>query len=152
MCWWDVKAFYKLADGVWMCVTAMGHRQSDLNSMCFALQKVALGCAMAMADVPWTWMGGTVSASWAGEELAATHPWRPPVVTAKTMMEVRLRHPWALCNSGVGRDSGWSVGIITGLTGHQYTIWLLKEACRTGIKLYMCSGWTHITSCSIWIN
>lgn len=57
--------------------------------MCFVLQRVALGCAMGMADVPWTSMGGTVSVSWAGEELAVTLPWKPPVVTAKIMMEVR---------------------------------------------------------------
>lgn len=39
-----------------------------------------------------------------------------------------------------GGDLWWSVGIITELTGHQYTIWLVKEACRAGIKLYMWSG------------
>lgn len=33
-------------------------------------------------------MGGTVSASWAGEELDVTRPWKPPVGTAKTTMEV----------------------------------------------------------------
>lgn len=49
-------------------------------------------------------MGGTASASWAGEELAVTRPWKPPVVTAKTTMEVGLWHPWTPHSSegGVG--------------------------------------------------
>lgn len=66
-------------------------------------------------------MGGTASASWAGEELAVTRPWKPPVVTAKTTMEVGLWHPWTPHSSGGGVGGlGWRVGV-TELTGHQCT-------------------------------
>lgn len=44
-------------------------------------------------------MGGTVSASWAGEELDVTRPWKPPVGTAKTTMEVGIWRPWTLAHS-----------------------------------------------------
>lgn len=50
----DVKTFCKLAGGMWVCVAAVGRGRSDLESLCFALQRAALGCAMGTADAPWT--------------------------------------------------------------------------------------------------
>lgn len=65
-----------------------------LNVWLFALQRDALACAMAMADALWTWTAGTVSASWAGEELAVTLPWRRHAAMGKTTMEVGHEHMW----------------------------------------------------------
>jgi hypothetical protein len=47
-----------------------------------------------------------VSVNWAGEELAVTHPWKLPVETAKTTMEVGCWHVQALGNSGDQRHRG----------------------------------------------
>lgn len=56
-------------------------------------------------------MGGIASASWAGEELAVTRPWKPPVATAKTTMEVGLWHPWAPASPGQWetQSGGWAL-------------------------------------------
>lgn len=54
----------------------------------FALQRDALACATATAGALWTWTAGTASASWAGEERAATPPWRRRAATARTTTEV----------------------------------------------------------------
>lgn len=51
-------------------------------------QRAAPGCATAMAGARWTRTAGTVSASQAGEERAATWPWRPSARTARTTKEV----------------------------------------------------------------
>lgn len=53
-----------------------------------ALSRAALVCAMAMADARWVIMAGTAFVNWAGGEQAATHQWRRPAVTARTMMEM----------------------------------------------------------------
>lgn len=50
----DLRAVPEQAGGARVCVTAGGCGRSELHTVCFALQRVALACATAMADVPWT--------------------------------------------------------------------------------------------------
>lgn len=94
-------------------------------------------------------MGGTASASWAGEELAVTHPWKPPVVTAKTTMEVGLWHPGILRISRVVGGTEWRVGFteLIGGPAHQLSN---QGTLQERQKLHTWSkGCLHSTACSL---
>ncbi len=62
-----------------------------MYALLLCAQKAVLVCAMATADARWVIMAGTAFVSWAGGEQAATHQWRRPAVTARTMMEVQTQ-------------------------------------------------------------
>lgn len=59
-------------------------------------QRAVLVSAMATADARWVIMAGTAFVNWDGGEQAATHQWRHPAVTARTMTEVQHKQHAAL--------------------------------------------------------
>lgn len=63
----------------------------NVYALLLCAQRAVLVCAMATADARWVIMAGTAFVSWAGGEQAATHQWRRPAVTARTMTEVQTQ-------------------------------------------------------------
>lgn len=61
-------------------------------------QRVARDFVTATAGARWVITAGIACASWAGEEQAATPPWRHPAVMPKTMTEVNKYKTAIVCH------------------------------------------------------